>query len=257
MPTGYFKLTVFILFFSMSSVVNLSVFPIYDRDKKNRVLLTRFIFLYTIAEYWTIWILFNNSIWPTGAYSLMRRKYFCMSTLTSKERCYFEFLSKCEQKKKKKKGKKLMVLSPFFFLLLFFFVFCVCNEYLPWQQNKHTNKDLFFQHLHHKRIHTHHNRLEKNLLILRSTKEKKSRMLYMPSSTLATPIVLQETQPVIPAARYVMLQPTAAAAAVVPTVPLLSPAFMYPKYTLAAKTTEKDDTEKYQGIRSREKQTHT
>ena len=172
MPTGYFKLTVFILFFSMSSVVNLSVFPIYDRDKKNRVLLTRFIFLYTIAEYWTIWILFNNSIWPTGAYSLMRRKYFCMSTLTSKERCYFEFLSKCEQKKKKKE-KKLMVLSPFFFLLLFFFVFCVCNEYLPWQQNKHTNKDLFFQHLHHKRIHTYHNRLEKNLLILRSTKEKK------------------------------------------------------------------------------------
>lgn len=73
-------------------------------------------------------------------------------------------------------------------------------------------------------------------------------MLYMPASTLATPVVLQEAQPVVPAARYVMLQP--AATAVVPTVPLLSAAFVYPKYTVAAKTNEKENTDKSQGIRS-------
>lgn len=70
-------------------------------------------------------------------------------------------------------------------------------------------------------------------------------MLYMPASTLATPIVLQEAQPVVPAARYVMLQPTPA---VIPTVPVLSSALVYPKYALALKTPEKDETEKSQGI---------
>lgn len=69
-------------------------------------------------------------------------------------------------------------------------------------------------------------------------------MLYMPASTYATPIVLQEAQPV-PAARYVMLQSTPA---VIPTIPVLSTALVYPKYTLAMKTIEKDETEKTQGI---------
>ena len=69
-------------------------------------------------------------------------------------------------------------------------------------------------------------------------------MLYMPASTLATPIVLQEAQPVS-AARYVMLQPTPA---VIPTVPMLSTAFVYPQYALAMKTIGKDETEKTQGI---------
>ena len=66
-------------------------------------------------------------------------------------------------------------------------------------------------------------------------------MLYMPVSTLATPLVLQETKPV-PTTQYVMVQPTT----LVPTVPLLNTAFVYPGFSLLAKTTEKNDTNKLQ-----------
>ncbi len=69
-------------------------------------------------------------------------------------------------------------------------------------------------------------------------------MLYMPATTFATPIVLQETRPTT---RYVMLQPTT----IIPTVPLLNTAFVYPSYSLVTKSIERDHTEKsqtHQGI---------
>lgn len=66
-------------------------------------------------------------------------------------------------------------------------------------------------------------------------------MLYMPVSTFATPIVLQETKSV-PTANYVMLQPTT----MFPTVPLFNTALVYPGFSLVAKSIEKDDTNKSQ-----------
>jgi hypothetical protein len=66
-------------------------------------------------------------------------------------------------------------------------------------------------------------------------------MLYMPASNFATPIVLQQTQPV-QSASYVMLQP----ATMVPTVSLFNSGFIYPGYSLVAKSIEKDDTNKSQ-----------
>jgi hypothetical protein len=62
----------------------------------------------------------------------------------------------------------------------------------------------------------------------------------MPAATLATPVVVQETQPVT--TRYYMLQPTT----IVPTVPLFTTAFVYPKLDLVTKSIEKDTTEKSQ-----------
>lgn len=69
-------------------------------------------------------------------------------------------------------------------------------------------------------------------------------MLYMPASTLATPIVLQQTQPVIQTTPYYMVQPTT----IVPTVPLVNAAFVYPKYSLTTKTDEKEKTELQEGL---------
>jgi hypothetical protein len=66
-------------------------------------------------------------------------------------------------------------------------------------------------------------------------------MLYMPATTLSTPVVLQETQPV-QAARYYMIQPST----MVPTVPLFNTAFIYPTYGFVPKSIEKVNTEKTQ-----------
>jgi len=64
----------------------------------------------------------------------------------------------------------------------------------------------------------------------------------MPATTLATPVVLQETQSV-PITRYYTLQPSI----IVPTVSLLNTAFAYPTYGLVTKSIEKkEDTEKSQ-----------
>jgi hypothetical protein len=67
-------------------------------------------------------------------------------------------------------------------------------------------------------------------------------MLYMPATTLATPVVFQETKPVPTTAQYYMLQPTS----MVPTVPLLTTSFVYPAYAFVTKSTEKTDTTKSQ-----------
>jgi len=67
----------------------------------------------------------------------------------------------------------------------------------------------------------------------------------MPATTLATPVVLQETQPKLLTAttRYYMVQPTP----VVPTIPLLNTGFVFPTYGLATKSVEQtSDTNKSQ-----------
>jgi len=60
----------------------------------------------------------------------------------------------------------------------------------------------------------------------------------MPATTLATPIVLQQTSPV-PTTQYYMLQPST----IFPTVPFVNTAFVYPSYNLV---TKKDENEKSQ-----------
>jgi hypothetical protein len=53
-------------------------------------------------------------------------------------------------------------------------------------------------------------------------------MLYMPATTTATPVVLQETQqkPLESSARYFMLQ----SSPIVPAVPVLNTTYVYPRY---------------------------
>ncbi|CAF1025137.1 unnamed protein product [Rotaria sordida] len=68
-------------------------------------------------------------------------------------------------------------------------------------------------------------------------------MLYIPTSTLATPIIVQQTQTIpiqTTTTSYYML-PT-----ITPIVPVLSTAFLYPTYRVTTKPIEKIDTEKSQ-----------
>jgi hypothetical protein len=73
-------------------------------------------------------------------------------------------------------------------------------------------------------------------------------MLYMPATTTATPVVLQETQqnPMQSSSRYYMLQ----SAPVIPAVPVLNTTYIYPRYGFVPKPVEtsvtKDDIEKSQ-----------
>ena len=73
-------------------------------------------------------------------------------------------------------------------------------------------------------------------------------MLYMPAATLAAPVAFTGAtiSPVPSNARYYMLQPTG----VVPTVPVLSSALVYPKYGLLTQAVDtsakKDETNKNQ-----------
>ncbi len=87
-------------------------------------------------------------------------------------------------------------------------------------------------------IHTYINRLKEKLVLL------KKKMLYMPATTLATPVVFQETQPkpLQATTRYYMVQPTT----LVPSVPLLNTGFVYPAYGLVTNSIEKTDTNKSQ-----------
>ncbi len=73
-------------------------------------------------------------------------------------------------------------------------------------------------------------------------------MLYMPATTAATPVVLQETQqnPMQSSSRYYMLQ----SAPVIPAVPVFNTTYVYPRYGFVPKQVEtsvnKDDIEKSQ-----------
>lgn len=68
-------------------------------------------------------------------------------------------------------------------------------------------------------------------------------MFYVPATTLATPVLVQETRTVtIPTTTYYALQPTP----VIPTVPILTTAFAYPTLGLLAKPITKDTSEKTQ-----------
>ncbi|UJR09940.1 hypothetical protein I4U23_014162 [Adineta vaga] len=76
-------------------------------------------------------------------------------------------------------------------------------------------------------------------------------MLYMPATTLAAPIVLQGTQtvPLPLATRYYMVQPTTTTTTtttLLPTVPLLNTALVYPRYGLVTNLVENDNKEKAQ-----------
>ncbi|CAF1119773.1 unnamed protein product [Rotaria sp. Silwood1] len=73
-------------------------------------------------------------------------------------------------------------------------------------------------------------------------------MLYMPTATLATPVIVQETltvpiQTTTTTTRYYMLPTTTTIA---PVIPLLNTALVYPTYGLITKPIEKIDTGKSQ-----------
>lgn len=73
-------------------------------------------------------------------------------------------------------------------------------------------------------------------------------MLYMPATSTATPVMLQETQqvPLQSSSRYYMLQ----TAPIIPAVPVLNSTYIYPRYGFVPKQVEtsvtKDDIEKNQ-----------
>lgn len=73
-------------------------------------------------------------------------------------------------------------------------------------------------------------------------------MLYMPATTAATPLVMQETTtaPLAATTRYYMVQ----SAPVVPAVPVLNTTYVYPRYGFVPKPVEtsvtKEELEKSQ-----------
>ena len=73
-------------------------------------------------------------------------------------------------------------------------------------------------------------------------------MLYMPATTSAMPVVLQETQstPLQSSSRYYMLQ----SSPIIPAVPILNTTYVYPRYGFVPKPVEtsvtKDEIEKTQ-----------
>ncbi|CAF2605300.1 unnamed protein product [Rotaria sp. Silwood2] len=70
-------------------------------------------------------------------------------------------------------------------------------------------------------------------------------MLYMPTATLTTPVIVQETQTIpiqTTTTRYYMLPTTT----ITPVVPLLNTALVYPAYGIITKPIEKTNTEKSQ-----------
>lgn len=79
-------------------------------------------------------------------------------------------------------------------------------------------------------------------------------MLYMPATTTATPVVLQEnSQPQLQASsRYYMIQPSP----IVPAVPILNTTYVYPRYGFVPKPVEtsvtKEEIEKSQPIQAYE-----
>jgi hypothetical protein len=72
------------------------------------------------------------------------------------------------------------------------------------------------------------------------------KMLYMPATTFATPIVLQETQqiPLQATTQYYMFQPTT----IIPAVPLFNTTLVYPRYGFLTQSVEtsikKDEIDK-------------
>ena len=73
-------------------------------------------------------------------------------------------------------------------------------------------------------------------------------MLYMPATTAATPVILQEgfSAPLLASSRYYMLQ----SAPMIPAVPVLNTTYVYPRYGFVPRPVEtsmmKEDLEKSQ-----------